>query len=75
MKEASTKFKEWVANPKQMPPSEIRAIIYNYGMDHVGDEEIWNQVLKLYSEEKDTGKKLALMSCLAHVKIPSLLSR
>ena len=75
LQEAGRRFEAWLANPSVRPHPDIRTAVYVYGMQHVGNEKVWDQVLELFRAEQDPQEKLKLMECLAHIQIPWILQR
>ena len=75
LKEAATRFSAWLAKPASLPNPDIRSIVYNYGMEQMGNEKSWNQVLALFVNEQDAQEKMKLMKCLSSVQIPWILQR
>lgn len=72
---AQSMFIGWLKNPSARPHPDIRSVIYNYGMEMAGNETTWKQVWDLFVSELDAQEKVKLMSSLARVQDPSILSR
>ncbi|XP_037953765.1 glutamyl aminopeptidase-like isoform X2 [Teleopsis dalmanni] len=75
LQEAATRFNAWLINPDVRPTPNLRSIVYYYGMQAVGTEEIWDQVLALFVAESDAQEKIKLMEALAAIKEPWILQR
>ncbi|XP_075149879.1 glutamyl aminopeptidase-like isoform X1 [Haematobia irritans] len=75
LEEAGQRFTAWLANPSDRPNPDIRSTVYYYGMQSVGNENIWNQVWELFLAETDAQEKLKLMESLAAINEPWILQR
>lgn len=75
MKEASEKFLAWIADPKFEIKSDIRELVYYYGMFNTGSEQIWLIVWERFMTERDAQEKSRLMYGLSAVQVPWLLQR
>lgn len=68
-------FKKWLENPTQKPHPDLRASVYYFGMQSIGNEQIWNQVWDIFVKEQDAQEKVKLMSALSTVQVPWILNR
>lgn len=75
LQEAANRFNAWLANPSQRPSPDLRSIIYNYGMQQAGNEEVWDKVLDIFVAEQDAQEKLKLMEALSYIQVPWILQR
>lgn len=75
MKLASEKFMAWIADPEFEIKSDIRELVYYYGMFNTGSEQIWQIVWERFIAERDAQEKSRLMYGLSAVQVPWLLQR
>lgn len=75
LNEAANRFNAWLRNPSNRPPTELRDVVYTYGMQHTNSEANWQQLLELYKSESDASEKVKLMSGLTAVKDVQLIQR
>ena len=72
---AGQKFLAWKENGTQISP-DLRPVVYKYGMKSVGgDQETWDWLFERYRSETNAQEKAKLLSGLASVESPWLLSR
>lgn len=65
----------WIENPSVQIESDIREMVYYYGMFSTGNEQIWQIVWERFIVEKDAQEKNCLMYGLSAVQVPWLLQR
>ncbi|KAL5292090.1 ENPEP.2 family protein [Megaselia abdita] len=75
LKQASDKFMLWIADKNFDISSDIRELVYYYGMFSTGSEQIWETVLERFVNEPDAQEKNRLMYGLSAVQVPWLLQR
>lgn len=75
LEQASAKFLSWIADPTYEISSDIRELVYYYGMFNTGSEQIWQTVWDRYVAEQDAQEKSRLMYGLSAVQVPWLLQR
>ncbi|XP_033329801.1 glutamyl aminopeptidase [Megalopta genalis] len=76
LEEGSNIFKSWIQDPKDVRPHpDIRALVYYYGMHHVGDEASWNTMFQRFLAETDSTEKLKLMQGLAGIRSDWILNK
>ncbi|XP_063704235.1 glutamyl aminopeptidase-like [Culicoides brevitarsis] len=68
-------FQKWLENPSKKPHPDLRGTVYYYGMQTVGNEQIWNQVWEIFVQEQDAQEKVKLMSALSAIQVPWILNR
>ncbi|KAH8359852.1 hypothetical protein KR093_009103 [Drosophila rubida] len=73
--EVGEQFNSWLAAPAKRPNPDVRDTVYYYGMQSVGNQEIWEAVWELFVNEADASEKSKLMYGLAAVQEPWLLQR
>ncbi|KAH8312017.1 hypothetical protein KR044_009049 [Drosophila immigrans] len=73
--EVGEQFNSWLAAPTKRPNPDVRDTVYYYGMQSVGNQEIWETVWELFVNEADASEKSKLMYGLAAVQEPWLLQR
>lgn len=75
LKQASDKFQNWIKDPAFEISSDIRELVYYYGMFSTGNEQVWKIVWKRFVAETDAQEKSRLMYGLSAVQVPWLLQR
>lgn len=76
LEDAGNIFKRWIQNPKDVHlHPDIRALVYYYGMHHVGDEAAWNIMFQRFVSETDSTERLKLMRGLAGIRSSWILNR
>lgn len=75
LEKASEKFLNWISDPKYDISSDIRELVYYYGMFNSGSEQIWEIVWDRFVKEEDAQEKSRLMYGLSAVQVPWLLQR
>ncbi|XP_076673132.1 aminopeptidase A isoform X7 [Andrena cerasifolii] len=76
LEDAGNIFKRWIQDPKDVRlHPDIRALVYYYGMHHVGDEAAWNIMFQRFVSETDSTEKLKLMRGLAGIRSSWILNR
>lgn len=75
MKQASDKFMSWIADSTVEINSDIRELVYYYGMFNTGSEQIWQIVWERFVAEPDAQEKNRLMYGLSAVQVPWLLQK
>lgn len=76
LEEAGNIFKNWIEDPRDVRPHpDIRALVYYYGMNDVGDEAKWNTVFAKFDAETDSTEKLKLMRGLAGIRSSWILNK
>lgn len=76
LREASKQFNAFLLNSKNPPHPDIRQIVYYYGMQGNGsDEVVWNKLWGVFINETDASEKLKLMDALSAAKEPWILRR
>ncbi|EDV93149.1 GH18428 [Drosophila grimshawi] len=73
--EGGQQFKIWLATPDKRPSPDVRETVYYYGMQSVGNQEIWEAVWELFISETDASEKSKLMYGLSAIQEPWLLQR
>lgn len=73
--EVGQQFNSWLADPVKRPSPDVRETVYYYGMQSVGNQQIWESVWQLFVQESDASEKSKLMYGLAAVPEPWLLQR
>lgn len=71
----TTMFQKWLENPSNKPHPDLRASVYYFGMQSIGNEQIWNQVWDIFVKEQDAQEKVKLMSALSAIQVPWILNR
>ncbi|XP_001358398.3 glutamyl aminopeptidase [Drosophila pseudoobscura] len=75
LSEVGEQFNSWLVKPDERPKPDLRETIYYYGMQSVGNQEIWEKVWELFVNEADASEKSKLMYGLAAVQEPWILQR
>lgn len=65
----------WISDETFEISSDIRELVYYYGMFNSGSEQIWKIVWDRFVEETDAQEKSRLMYGLSAVQVPWLLQR
>jgi len=68
-------FNTWLTTPTKRPNPDVRDTVYFFGMQSVGNQEIWETVWDLFVNEADASEKSKLMYGLSAVQEPWLLQR
>lgn len=75
LEQASTRLSAWLSNPSARPAPDLREIVYYYGMQNIGTEELWNEMWNVFKAELDASEKSKLMYGLAGIQSPWMLHR
>lgn len=76
LEDAGNIFKSWIQDSNDVRPHiDIRALVYYYGMHHVGDEASWNTMFRRFVAETDSTEKLKLMRGLAGIRSDWILNK
>ncbi|XP_012276537.1 glutamyl aminopeptidase [Orussus abietinus] len=76
LNEVQKMFSSWIHHSSDVrPPPDIRALVYYYGMNYVGDEFAWEIMFQRFVNEKDSNEKLKLMRGLAGIRSAWVLNR
>ncbi|KAL7728103.1 hypothetical protein ACLKA6_002245 [Drosophila palustris] len=73
--EVGEQFNTWLTKPTVRPNPDVRDTVYFFGMQSVGNQEIWETVWELFVNEADASEKSKLMYGLSAVQEPWLLQR
>jgi len=73
LEEAKTRFTNWLSDGIIDP--DIKSIVYKYGMQQAGDEEIWYKVWEKYLKDGDATEKAKLMISLSSIEKPIILNQ
>ncbi|KFM69000.1 Glutamyl aminopeptidase, partial [Stegodyphus mimosarum] len=71
--DASQLFQNWTQG--QEIPSNLRSLVYHYGMAEIGREEHWNYMWNKFLIEESPPERKTLLYGLAHVRVPYLIHR
>lgn len=74
VKEATTRFDDFL-NKNEKPHPDLRDVVYYYGMVHSGNEEVWDQMWSIFTQEQDANEKAKLMEGLSAIQEPWILKR
>ncbi|XP_017039730.2 glutamyl aminopeptidase [Drosophila ficusphila] len=75
LSEAGQQFSNWLAKPEDRPNADVRETVYYYGIQSVGEQEVWDVVWELFVNESDASEKSKLMYGLSAVQTPWILKR
>ncbi|XP_076317960.1 uncharacterized protein LOC143229476 isoform X3 [Tachypleus tridentatus] len=73
IKEAVTRLRNWMDGEEI--PTNLRSLVYRYGMSEVGREKEWDFMWNRYLMEQSAQERTKLLYGLAHVREPSLIQR
>ncbi|XP_059482028.1 glutamyl aminopeptidase-like isoform X2 [Neocloeon triangulifer] len=67
--ETTTPFNDWIADETKVPSINVRALVYNFGMEREGNPNgNWDKVWDRYVAAADPQEKLRLLISLTYVK-------